>query len=1669
MIPKEKVDAILKDKKKIDFKDETFGGFSKPYQILGKLIVGHLPEYRSTTPIITHYKDAFGTDFKLNPWDSKEGLKLAETLYGELRAPYIVKVWTLLMQLPYQSGYNRRPFRITINTKHIIAAINQLKHLGSTSYYGFADCSFTEQAQLTGYYQNMANAYIFAVVLQEGNEELQQTITDIIQGEDEVGAVSRDIIKALLLTDKKENWQLVESLLLAAQRQEGLRQTILETLDETSIGALRYLINSVLEHDLMRFSSVVRAVDTWFGFGWDAPKKATIKRTLELAATFMDAPEKVDDVLKGKDHLESYVALWSIGLRDVSEANRKAFELVFDEATDKVKKLMALIFIFQTGRTQNSLVPHMKANWGKDVELDYWMLINAPTFEWTPEFFKQIKNTADGLPTDGKWFGGTVFEWYNYQITPYYFYNYLIRYAKEEQLALLAEDLSKLPNNAREAFMRKIFPKHYTYTLSRNNYQNQKQEIPQLSLANDAWQRVLLRQAVTDRNGAVMATGLKALEYLDLGQEELKLLESLLSRKGKDLRKHTIQLLLKQPEQALKTTTTNLVVSNKVEQRLAGLEILSVLDEEKAHPEFVLEQITSYQERKSFNKNEEVFLAKFSKEETSEYTFANGFGVIDYGNLSPLIEPRIKFDVKIGLLSFAKSKSSFRLKGLVDEKKTVTEINKLIALFEENRNYEYQYEGYQGSVETILLSNEVIGKTRNTKDFTAEERLNDLPLAEVWKKWYAQCNLNDFEVFYALYFLIAYGDPFIRYGEMTDFIKSYYPNLVGLHIDKKGDYNSVNRKIGTILSALNNVHRDEMTLINFKVDVLEDMIYSCPEEFKKRPLKRPKGQYQDNLIWTNLLGFTGFGISEHEVETVIAADTDLAKRFYDLSFYLFAQRIGFPNIVTDIKDVVQQKNTERQLKPPSMHLSINLYENGLLPEENLVFHAFYRPELFRLLNGGINYYTKQYKDRDLASANMPALKKNMLAVEVERGDLPTEVSEYISDFVKVEGVTYVFEILERLGKENLNRGYSQHRDSKKANFSTILSISVPSETDTYEVFEAGIKEAKIPKKRLMEVACYATQWAEWIGRYLEINDLENAIWWFHAHASDYMTAQKETIIARYSNIEKSDFAKGAIDIDWFNRVYASIGKANWKILHDAAKYISNGNGHRQVKLYSSVMLGEVKITSTLKKINEKRDKDYLRALGLIPLSKANAEKDLLNRYNLIQNFLKESKQFGAQRQESEKVATEIALDNLSRNAGFEDRIRFGWAMEGKATEKIMENDTAEFDDVTVKLVVDDNGKADIIVQKGNKIQKTIPTKYKKDKKIQVLKDGKSYLSKQYSRTRLSLENAMIREDVFSPKELENIMRHPVVKAMLSKLVLYNPETKASGFYNEGVLVNAEGKQHVLKPNDRLVIAHASQLYEAVQWDTYQKHHFENRIVQPFKQVFRELYVITADEREHSFRSERYQGHQIQPKKTVALLRGRGWTVNREEGLQKVYHKRGLMVTMYAMADWFSPADVEAPTLEYVCFHSLKDYKPLPMTEIPPVIFSEVMRDMDLVVSVAHVGGVDPEASHSTMEMRGVLARESARLFKLDNIEVKERHIIIKGKLAEYSIHLGSANVSKKGLALNIIPVHSQHRGRMFLPFVDDDPKTAELISKMKLLAEDHKIQDPTILGQIHKG
>ena len=200
---------------------------------------------------------------------------------------------------------------------------------------------------------------------------------------------------------------------------------------------------------------------------------------------------------------------------------------------------------------------------------------------------------------------------------------------------------------------------------------------------------------------------------------------------------------------------------------------------------------------------------------------------------------------------------------------------------------------------------------------------------------------------------------------------------------------------------------------------------------------------------------------------------------------------------------------------------------------------------------------------------------------------------------------------------------------------------------------------------------------------------------------------------------------------------------------------------------------------------------------------------------------------------------------------------------------------------------------------------------------------------------------------------------------------------------------------------------------------------------------------------------------------MMLLGARGWVTDPNEGVQKTFHEVGISARVGFLQDIFTPAEVEGLTIEAVIFTRRGEWEMLPLGKIPPRMFSEVMRDLDLVVSVAHAGGVDPESSASSIEARTSLIRETCSLLSLANVKLNEKYALVDGKLTNYNIHLGSGVVHKQpGGAICIIPVHAQHRGRLFLPFVDNDPKTAEIISKVILLACDDQIKDPTILEQI---
>ena len=293
-------------------------------------------------------------------------------------------------------------------------------------------------------------------------------------------------------------------------------------------------------------------------------------------------------------------------------------------------------------------------------------------------------------------------------------------------------------------------------------------------------------------------------------------------------------------------------------------------------------------------------------------------------------------------------------------------------------------------------------------------------------------------------------------------------------------------------------------------------------------------------------------------------------------------------------------------------------------------------------------------------------------------------------------------------------------------------------------------------------------------------------------------------------------------------------------------------------------------------------------------------------------------------------------------------------------------------------------------------------------------------------------------------------------------------TLNSGVPASPMLSDTVGRLEPLGKEDLVRISHPADLLAMGDWHDWQAECFASERVQPFKQVFRELYVRTSSERGASNVTKRYAGHQVNPRQALALLKQRLWVIAPEEGVRRVYHDEDLVAELWFQEAFYTPADIDGLTLEGVGFRRRGgDHESVPLEHVPERVFSETMRDVDLVVSVAHAGGVDPEASASTVEMRARLVDETCRLLGLGNVRVEGAHAIIDGARASYSVHLGSASTkSLPGRSLVIVAVHSQYRGRLFLPFADNDPKTAEVLAKTLLLARDDEIKDPSILAQI---
>lgn len=1629
-------------------------------------------------PVITlGSKDAakFHKLIKQNIWEDPDYYALLVYFFGKQKAVYVKQAWDLMPHKMYLTGEDRRSFRAPENKRFVL--LNQVNFLRSvllctskydhsTGKYNYYPALSIEQQII---YDNDLNNSVYqylvwAMALDSGDRKIYELFEDILYNKHPHGKVSRNIIKALLNSNKQSNWELVEKLLLSAQRQEGLRQTILEALDETSIGALQYMINVIIDNKLSRFSSVIRSIGTWTGLGWESEKETTVRSVISLANGYFTNPESISKGVLSTNNNEVYMALWVQGVLNVEKTVPYLEQLM--EKGSIEKKSLALKFVSETGDPYMEMplffralkdgnlqliafaMPHMMALLEANITSKHY--IENPEYA---DLFDTIYNLTQTITEKEKVFTGKVFSWVTVKFEKNDLYNCMMSLVGEDskRLDIILNHFESLNINLREKLTRQILKNYYCYSYNYNYSSSQNDE----KLPATEFQREFALRILKDRGESMVASGINVLQSLELNTIELQTFAELLKRKNATLKKKLLELLLKQKDELLIPFISNIIQTGDLEQRSASLELMLQLQNQKRITKNIQQWVKEYKGKNKISEKETHFLDQLLPSNTTEVlSETNGYGVYNPANRTPYTLPVpnpngiYKKLTKNNQYGFSTSPEAIK-----------TKLNRLTVLFKEHSNYEYQFEDYSGTRQTVLLGNSFERIQYDDKLLNPIEKFQNNPLPEIWDQWYKESGLTSSDLF----LLTLVEDP--KTTTWSHFLNDYI-FYYGTKIPNIGNtpyhWNNPALKILKIL-ALKYPFEE---INDFLLDATAVLFNKLTKKIFNDDFEPESGTYYYSNNRGNGWQSTGyFDVFLTAIDQLTLTDEQILKIW---NIYRWRQFNGL----------------ERSIKKsmPPIYLYCRAFQNKIISEDEM-YEGILSPDTIRMLTSD-NKATYHHAISDSLLKSFPFLtpmlekiREPFLDVELKRGDTATPITEFVVNFQKIYGSNRFTALLAGLGKSNLYKGYiyswNENSVNKQQLFSKLLKSSYPAPDDTQSVFDELVKKERITETRLIEAAVYAPQWQKLISNYLEWKGLDAAIWWMHAHTktSGYQATNSEieSEIAKYSAVDLADFSDGAVDKLWFDSAYKQLGKAKWEILYNSAKYITDGNGHRRAKLYADTLLGDLKIREVTAKVKDKRDQDYLRVYGLVPLSKANPEKDVLVRYEYLQQFKKESREFGSMKQASEALAIRIAMENLARNAGYPDPIRLTWAMETKQVQNILSKDTqVVIDGIMIGLVIQQDGKAELSTFKDDKQLKAIPAKIKKHPSVIELTAHRKTLREQWTRSKKSLEEAMIRGDLFLYSEIANLFEHPVIAKHVQKLVFVSDQNKI-GFYEKGNVVNASGELIPIKEDETFRIAHSTDLHQSGEWTAFQSYCFDNKLKQPFKQIFRELYIPTPDELTEKSVSRRYAGHQVHPKQTLALLKGRGWKADYEEGLQKVFHKEGYQVKLYAMADWFSPADVESPTLETIEFHSLKDFKNIPFENINPRIFSEVMRDIDLVVSVAHVGGTDPEASQSSIEMRSTLLRETLRLFKLANVEIKGSHALIKGTMADYSIHLGSAIVHQiPGKYLSVLPVHSQHRGRLFLPFADDDPKSAEVISKIILFSKDNEIQDPTILSQIDR-
>ncbi|GAA4027979.1 hypothetical protein GCM10022247_61170 [Allokutzneria multivorans] len=364
---------------------------------------------------------------------------------------------------------------------------------------------------------------------------------------------------------------------------------------------------------------------------------------------------------------------------------------------------------------------------------------------------------------------------------------------------------------------------------------------------------------------------------------------------------------------------------------------------------------------------------------------------------------------------------------------------------------------------------------------------------------------------------------------------------------------------------------------------------------------------------------------------------------------------------------------------------------------------------------------------------------------------------------------------------------------------------------------------------------------------------------------------------------------------------------------------------------------------------------------------------------------------------------------------------------------------------------------------------------------------------------------------------ERYLDHPVVGTIARRLI-WIVGVHACVYY-EGGLRGLDGQPVSVRPTDDVALWHPidHEADEVLEWRALLT---EQRIVQPFKQAHREVYELNETERQTELFSPRFTAHILDQQRFHAAATARGWLNQPRSTMDadclptvRELPEWGLRAELWVegIGDAFDVEPSESEGYQYVDTEHVRFYplyapentasaagadyapwddvtddisEPLPLAHIPPRVFSEVMRDVELFIENASIGadpvwednGVDSsyrgywdaygfgELSTAAVARREIVRRVLPRLPVARRCTVTDRFLEVRGDLRRYRIHFGSGNVAVAPDDRYLCVLPKQVKGidhDVWLPF-EGDAALRLILGKALLLADDSTITDSAI-------